>query len=170
MAEGNGKSVGKPATMPGANGGTLMRGYVGQRNGRPSSIVREQLRGLLTDRIPIIAAIADGEAVRKSRVPLASLLRFARCPTCDGGFEATCAPEDIPFVEIEGKVSASPSDRIKALEMAGRYGLGPQKGHDEALVSRLARITGEVFGDDPRLEELHHRWIEVIGAHLRGED
>lgn len=76
----------------------------------------------------------------------------------------------IPIIEQIADTGELPSDRLKAIDLMAKYGLGANKGHDEALVAQLARVTAEVFQDDPRLAELHERWVKVIGAHIRGDD
>ena len=154
--------------VPQPHGGAIRNGSAPGNTpgpGRPKGVVRDQLAGVLEDRVPVVAAIADGEAVRKTRVPLSSLLRHARCPECDGKFEAKEGVA-VPMVEIEGLISATPGERIKALDMAARFGLGPMKNHDESLVRDLGLAVAEVFAGDERIKVLHDRWVRVIGEHL----
>lgn len=66
--------------------------------------------------------------------------------------------------------TGEPADQLRAVDLMGKYGLGTNKGHDEALVSQLARVTAEVFAGDERLGVLHEAWVKVIGAHIRGDD
>lgn len=72
--------------------------------------------------------------------------------------------------EIADDGEQSAADRLKAIDLMAKYGLGANKGHDEALVAQLARVTAEVFAGDERLGELHERWVKVIGAHVRGAE
>lgn len=64
--------------------------------------------------------------------------------------------------------AGTPGDQLRALEFMGKYGLGTNKGHDEALVAQLARVTAEVFAGDERLGALREAWVRVIGGHVRG--
>lgn len=66
--------------------------------GRPRSDVRDAMRLALTDRIHVLTAIADGELVHKMKI---------------GEGE-----------EVAGLCSASPGDRIRALEVLAKYGVG----------------------------------------------
>ena len=60
-------------------------------------------------------------------------------------------------------------DRLRALEILAKYGLGADRSHhDEELVGLLAQVTAELFAGDVRLEELHETWVRVISAHMRG--
>lgn len=75
----------------------------------------------------------------------------------------------VPILEKIADVG-EPGDQLKALKIMGDFGLGTNKGHDEALVAQLARVTAEVFAGDERLGALHEAWVKVIGAHIRGDD
>ena len=78
----------------------------------------------------------------------------------------------LPHLEefATGEKDASPSDQLKAIDIAAKFRIGPNRGHDEQLVGKLAHVTAEVFAGDERLEVLHKRWIVVIGDHIRGEE
>ena len=62
-------------------------------------------------------------------------------------------------------VPARTSDQLKALELAGRFGLG-DKGVDEALVSELAghvaQVLAPVEGGEELLERIHKLWSPSI--------
>lgn len=90
-------------TMPGLNGGTLQVGNPGNAGGtgRPPSAIREALRGSFDRRIAILEQIADGDAVVKVK--------------------------DAFGKETGTTVSASPADRLKAIDTLARYGLGTTK-------------------------------------------
>lgn len=119
--------------------------------GRPSSIVREELRGSFADRRGVLEDIADGEAVQRIEVPLFLVLPHARCPKCKGKLkEARRTGGEL--VVLEGKVSASPGDRIRALDVMGKYGLGAnQEFTEDAIKARigdmLRRIRAEFAPD-----------------------
>ncbi len=166
----NGKSSGKPL-VPQPHGGALLPGAGGGPQlgaGRPRSEILRSLAGVLEGGIPLLKDICDGEAVRKTRVPLLEVLRHARCPECDGKLHAPRKGQT-GDVEIESRVSVSPGDRIRALELAARYGLGIEKTcYDAELIGKLGHATTEVFGGDERLKDLHKRWVAVIGEHMRG--
>lgn len=67
-------------------------------------------------------------------------------------------------------VDARVSDKIRAAEIAAKVGVGAERGHDDRLVKALADATFEVFAGDPRLDELAQRWVQAIGALMRGDD
>ena len=69
--------------------------------GRPPSILRDQLRGSFADRVAILEKVADGQVVAKMR-------------GADGK-------------ETTIEVSADVSDRLKAIDMLAKYGLGTVK-------------------------------------------
>ena len=115
--------------LPQKHGGTLVVGAGGGPQpgaGRPPSILRERLKGALEARVPIIEQIADGSPIKLADIPLATVLKYATCPKCEGAFKLldSVKPEDAILVTLRGRESASPSDRIKALDLAAKYGLG----------------------------------------------
>ena len=71
---------------------------------------------------------------------------------------------------------AKDSDRLKALDLMAKYGLGEAKGYDEALVEALGAVTRaglvEIMGEDEADEAwlgIRERWVAVIGLHVRGQ-
>ena len=117
------------ALIPQARGGALRAGgKPGNRGGtgRPSALIRADLRDELARRPALLGAIMDGEPLQVIRVPLPSVLQHAKCPRCGDAL----TPEDVDtaaFVELRGTVSASPKDRIAAFDTAAKYGLGALK-------------------------------------------
>lgn len=95
--------------------------------GRPPSQIRERLRGSLSDRIPLLEAIADGKVIQKTRVGIVDLLPHVVCANCGEAQIRPADPEEAAFVEIDALVSASPRDRIMALDLQAKYGLGQLK-------------------------------------------
>ena len=99
-------AAGKQRTKAGGkkfNGGTLLPGgKPGNKGGigRPPSAIREHLRGSFAERVKVLESIADGEPIVRVRLP-------------DGS-------------ESESRISASPADRIRAIDMLAKYGLGTQ--------------------------------------------
>lgn len=99
------KATAPPAKIPQPHGGALYAGGVpGHRGGpgRPPSMLRELLRGSFAERLAVLEAIADGQPIVRVRLP-------------DGS-------------ESETVVSASPADRLRALDLMAKYGLGTQMG------------------------------------------
>ncbi|MHB1864363.1 MAG: terminase small subunit [Gemmatimonadaceae bacterium] len=105
-----GKKTGKQAVMRSPRSGAEVptgahssnTGGKPGRSGRPPSAIRELLRGSFADRVQTLTDIADGEAVVKMR--------------------------DKYGHETETMVSADVSDRIKAIDMLAKYGLGAVHG------------------------------------------
>jgi hypothetical protein len=117
------------AKVPQPHGGALnaggTRGNAGG-TGRPPSELRARLRGSFDQRIAVIEAIADGDAIKHVRVPLAAVWPHVHCPRCNGHVELTSA-EAASLIEVTGFESASPSDRIRAIDLTAKYGLGTQQ-------------------------------------------
>lgn len=121
----------KGELVPQPHGGALRRGSRKGNTpgtGRPPSVIREQLRGSFADRIAILEAIASGEAVEKVRFP-------------DG-------------TESEVMKSASVSDRLKALDLLAKYGLGTKQ---------------EVTGEDGEAIQVAHMAVHFVRP-ADGED
>lgn len=100
------KLVDKPRSKPrtlrdGPRGGKLMTGGTNKGGpGRPPSAIRELMRLHLVDQIPTLVDIARGEPVVKIKL-------------ADG-------------TDTGSTVSATPGDRIRAIETLAKYGLGSQ--------------------------------------------
>jgi hypothetical protein len=119
---GNGQLVRQP------HGGAIRRGSLPGNTpgtGAPPSVLRDRLRGSFAQRVEIIEQIADGVPMQRAAFPLAAILQHASCPRCGDNLK----PNDVMsmLVEIDGQVSASPKDRISALDLAAKYGLGTVK-------------------------------------------
>lgn len=105
MATPKGKAI-SPAKSPvrmvkQPHGGALRQGgNTTPGTGRPPSIIRERLRGSFADRVKILETIADGKVIQRM--------------TIDGK-------------ETRAEVSADVGDRIKAIDMLAKYGLGTLK-------------------------------------------
>lgn len=148
------KNVDKPSAkptgrrMPQPHGGVLIAGQGGGREnglkgGRPPSELRKRLVGALAERVEIAEAIADGAPVKRATIPLASVLRFATCPSCGEKLKklAEVRDENVPLISLEGLESAGPSDRIKALDLMAKYGLGTKD--EVSVVSPDVRLRLE---------------------------
>ena len=155
--------------VPQAHGGKLWQGRGPnpfRGGGRPKNELRRALQRVSEDAIPVLQDIIDGEVVRKMRVPLSEVLHHARCPVCDGKLKARAAGQG-GYIEFEGAMSASISDRIRAIDLALRYGVGTEDHYDEGLVGKLAQATRTVITAD-QVEAMHNAWVQVIGKHVRG--
>lgn len=115
--------------VPQPHGGALQVGNPGNHGGtgRPPSVLRERLRGSFEERVKVLEAIADGEVVQRLRLGTGE--------------------------ESEALTSASPADRIKAIDVMGKYGIGTLR---EISVDQVRE----------RLRET----INVINATLRESD
>lgn len=145
MAEGNGKPTEIPtgSLIPQPHGGALRNGGPSRpHGGRPPDKFRRLCRQLVANR-KLVHRLADIAEAKIGQI----------VETKEGRI----------YCETPVK------EQRLAIDALLKYGLGANPNADQALIAKLGRITGEVFGDDPRLEELHRRWVEVIGAHLRGD-
>jgi hypothetical protein len=118
-----------PLLIPQPRGGALLSGgKPGNKGGtgRPTNEIREMLRGFVSDHAVIIADIARGEPVHRTHVRITDLVEHVHCQKCG---VPQLRPNDIDaaLTEIAVVVSASPRDRIAALEYASRYGVGTIK-------------------------------------------
>lgn len=116
------------------HGGTLVPGAgkgpaKGAPNaGRPPNELRALLRLSITDRMPMLAAVMDGDVVQRTRIPLLSITPHIECDDCGGkNIKPSMAIEDALFIEIEGTTSASIANRLSAWDMSAKYGLGALK-------------------------------------------
>jgi hypothetical protein len=119
----------KPAVgelVPQPHGGALRYGGTNAGGtGRPSSAIRERLRGSFDERIQVLEEIADGKAF----IPL-----VYRCPEC--GFE----PESVDPAEV---VKSAPqiADRLRSIDIMGKYSLDDRKEIKEEIVREKLRQT-----------------------------
>lgn len=129
------KSAKKSATgpklvpQPNGRGALLSGGQPGNKGGtgRPPNEIRAMLRETVGGHGSVVDDIASGKPIQRIEVPLLSLLPHASCPKCGDRLVSELSAGDQILITIEGKVSASPRDRIAALEYAARYGLGALK-------------------------------------------
>lgn len=77
--------------------------------------------------------------------------------------------------EIADSEDSRGSDRLKALDLMAKYGLGEAKGYDEALVEALGESVRSVLDRELSDEvadrvwgEVRDTWVAVIGLHVRG--
>lgn len=135
------------ALVPGAGGGPQ------PGSGRPPSELRRRLVGSLTERVTIAEAMADGKAMKEAHIPLHVVLKHATCPVCAGALEklAEVTDADLAVVKLRGHESVTPGDRLRALDLMAKYGLGTK---DEVTVvspdvrARVER-TVQLIGQQP---------------------
>lgn len=124
------KTAGKttaPSKRPQPHGGALLTGGVpGNKGGtgRPPSELRAQLRGSFAERVKVLEQFADGS------MPLRE-----RCPKC-GHEEPASLATALPV---------EPSDRLRALDMLAKYGLGTLKEISVENVRERVRSTLSVI-------------------------
>lgn len=119
--------------IPQPHGGALLNGGVPGHpggGGRPPSVVRSIAREAWAERTPILTAIADGHPINKVKVPLALILRHAKCSRCSKPLNAK-DPDTAAFVTIEGTISASAGERVRAMSELSKVGLGPALSPDD---------------------------------------
>lgn len=116
--------------MPAHGNGMIRSGSLPGTNaggtGRPPSVLRERLRGSFADRVSTLEQIADGSAIQRMKI----------------GDTVT-----------DTLISADVPDRLKAIDLMAKYGLGTQKEVTvEDVRDRLTRtlaVIREEFGDQP---------------------
>lgn len=115
--------------MPGRNGGTLRRGGPnGGAGGRPTNELRDRYRDVVNELGPdIVREIASGKPIQRTRVRLLDVYKYCACANCGELALKPAKLEEALFIEIDAEISASPRDRIGALEHAGKYSVGPLK-------------------------------------------
>lgn len=133
------------ALVPGPRGGKLRVGNPGNRGGlgaTPSEL-RARLRGTFAERVEVLERIADGTPTVRTRVALKDLLPHVACPNC--GETGLVARQGHESVEVEGLQSASNRDRLGALELAAKYGLGQLREVSTENVRERVKQTLEVI-------------------------
>lgn len=76
--------------------------------------------------------------------------------------------ERLDILEDIARNGEKSSDRLKALDLMAKYGLGAAKGYDEALVEALGKAVAEELSDEV-WERIRAKWVTIIGLHVRGE-
>ena len=136
--------------------------------GRMRLETREMCRAAFHGRLEKIEAIADGEPVIIAEVPLGEFLKHAECPEC--GEKLRLRKGQKKKVRLQAVTSASISDRLRALDTLGKYGLGTQSTETEGtvtdedveeLVAGLA-LASEPFLREDDLKRFADAWMAVI--------
>ena len=163
-AENGGGNGGKPKLIPQPHGGALLTGGTpGQKPGpgRPPSIVKAALRQDFDARRSILNDIADGVAVQEVRVPLVAILEHARCPRCEEKLEANDAAT-LMMVKVDGKISAHPKERLRALDVMGKYSDLESHAIDPSLIEALGNAVMAEVQDVDVLTRIRDRWVDVV--------
>jgi hypothetical protein len=149
------------------HGGALYSGGVpGNAGGlgRAPSAIRAKCRGSFEQRIPILEQIADGEPSEEVRVPLALVLRHAKCPRCEGVLEAKDVAQ-LALVTVKGKGSPKARDRIQAISELGDFGMDSGRMDAEDIRARLATtveiLQSELDSEDAErvLARIEALWV-----------
>lgn len=146
------KSPGKTPgalVVPSHGGGLIRNGSLPGNTpgtGRPPSVLREKLRGSFEDRMNVAEDIADGRFV-PNMPPAAAAAALA----LGGGDAGTNA--------IMAEYAAS--DRLKALDLLGKYGLGTTQGVSVDYVTDRLEHTYRVL-----VEELDAALFDRVSTRL----
>lgn len=118
--------VGALITQP--HGGAIRNGGTNKGGpGRPPSALRERLTGSFEQRVPILEEIADGIPYQRIDVSLATVLKHAHCPICGEKLKSEADAAELALLTIEATASASVNDRLKSIDLMGKYGPGSVK-------------------------------------------
>lgn len=79
------------------------------------------------ERMHVLEQIADGEPVQTYTMPFRDILSHCVCPRCNTQLEPK-EPDRAGRLEFTVRGSATPKDRVQAVEVLLRYGLGPLQG------------------------------------------
>lgn len=134
--------------------GSLRVGNTGGNpgTGRPPSAIRENLRGSFAERVKVIEDIADGVPIQRISVPLIAVLPHVVCPTCSAKGLVAKDLSELLTVSFDALASASPKDRLSALDLQAKYGLGALK---EVSVENVRERVGKT--------------LDVIRSHVPNE-
>lgn len=164
------KRNGKPAeklgelATPAHGNGKLWRGPAENHvpgPGRPPSRVKAALRKDFDDRRAILNEIVDGVAHEEVQVPLSAILKHAHCPKCEGKLEAE-DPAALAIVTVTGKRSARVSERVKALDVMGKYSDLATESVDTDLIQELADAVVMFVPDPETQREIRDAWVRIV--------
>lgn len=131
----NGRGALYAGGVPGNEGGT----------GRPPSVIRDRFREALDKRLPVLEDVADGQVMQRIEVPMFVVLKYARCPKCEGELVATEQYVGMELITtIEGRVSASPRDRLLAIKGMADVGMNSTRLDLEEIRNRLSRTLATI--------------------------
>lgn len=140
--------------QPDGRGALLSGGMPGNRGGigKPKSLVRQRCRDSFDERIPVLEKIVDGVPIEHVQIPLAAVVGLLTCPKGCGPM-VPIDPGMALTQTVDATKSARASDRIRAMEQLGKFGVGERTEQVHTLVSpdirgRLARM-GEVIRSRP---------------------
>lgn len=97
------------------------------------------MRGSFERRMSVAEQIADGDMTERVSVPLFAIMPHAKCPKCKEQLKPN-DPSLLLTVNVEGKTSPKARDRLGALDILAKYGLGPVNGVSaDYVVERLEK-------------------------------
>ena len=143
-----GKSPGA-LVVPSHGGGLIRHGSLPGNTpgtGRPPSVLREKLRGSFEDRLHVAEEIADGRFV-------------PNMPPAAAAMAAALGGEDAGTNPVMAEYAAS--DRLKALDLLGKYGLGTTQGVSVDYVTDRLENTYRVL-----VEELDAPTFDRVSTRL----
>lgn len=113
-------------------GGLVVKGalkavqYKSGQRPKEATEIRRDLRGSFDARVRVIEAMADGECVEKRQIHLKEVIPYVACPNC-GEVGLTAKEEGSGMREVEVLSSVRPKERLVAMEILAKYGLGQLK-------------------------------------------
>ncbi len=126
--------------VPSHGGGILKRGGANKGAGRPRSVVRDACMGLFEERLPVLQEIADGghtvvdvKGLAKALGPALRKLKINLPVEKRAKIAEALAPQLGRLVWPEIK----PGERIKAMDVLAKYGVGTLKEHNVKQVQRM---------------------------------
>lgn len=138
--------------IPQPHGGALRRGgNTTPGTGRPPSAIRSRLRGAFDERVAVLEEIADGIVTINLR---------EKCEHC-GEMPTRQSP-----LELQNLVRSVTNDRLKAIDMMAKYGMGPGMSVDE--VRDKVRAT-KAAADDILPPELAEQFTAELKRIWLGE-
>ena len=108
----------------------------------------------------------------KKGPPPSALRGRMRAFAADHMYEAVeiLSPQEDPCTECGHPKEASASDRLKALDLLCRYGIGvKQEKFSPELIRALALSVQAEVHDDRILKQIEARWAVVLREHVTGE-
>ena len=119
------------------------------RSGRPPALLRQKLAGTLANRLQVVRDIADGVPMVKTRIALRDVLPHLtgvlHCSSCGADYIVSGNDAESGDIEITAVGSATPRDRLMALDLAGRYGLGAARDVNIENVRERMQRTLEII-------------------------
>lgn len=120
----------RPTLIEQPHGGALLAGGVpGNRGGtgRPRSEIRDALVESFDGQREFVNDVVKGKAMVKARWPLSACAKHLKCSDCGGKRLTGDEPTDLDVIEITVEVSPTVKERLLAVDMNAKYGIGTLK-------------------------------------------